>query len=94
METFSQRLNKLRSRHGISQNELSKRLGVTRATVNSWEMGTSYPSAQSLVELASFFKTSTDYLLGIEDREAVDISGLTAEEKKIVAGLMDYFSRR
>lgn len=92
MITLADRLKELRSRNNISQNALSKRLEVTRATVNAWEMGLSYPNAQSLVELSRFFKTSVDYLLGITDIETVNINLLNSEEKEIVINLINYFS--
>ena len=92
MTTLADRLKLLRQRNNISQNALSKRLEVTRATVNAWEMGLSYPNAQSLIELARFFKTSVDYILGISDVESVNIDNLTNEEKEIVINLINYLS--
>lgn len=92
MITLADRLKELRLRNNISQNALSKKLEVTRATVNAWEMGLSYPNAQSLVELSRFFKTSVDYLLGITDNEALNINHLNSEEKEIIINLVNYFS--
>ena len=92
MITLADRLKELRLRNNISQNALSKRLEVTRATVNAWEMGISYPNAQSLVELSKFFKTSVDYILGLTDNETLDINHLKPEEKEMVINLVNYFS--
>ena len=90
---FSEKLKYLRSRDGISQNALSKELETTRATVNAWEMGISYPNAQSLVDLAQYFKVSVDYLLGIDTCETVDISHLDVEQKNLVIQLVRCFDK-
>ena len=44
------KLRKLRERVGLSQEELARRLGVTRVTVTRWENGTRRPS--KIAELA------------------------------------------
>ena len=59
------RIKNLREQHLLTQMELSKKLGITRSSVNAWEMGISVPSTQYIVELANIFKVSTDYLLGL-----------------------------
>lgn len=92
MTTLADRLKLLRQRNNISQNALSKRLEVTRATVNAWEMGLSYPNAQSLIELSRFFKVSVDYILGVTNTESISIDHLTNEEKEIVISLINYLS--
>ena len=62
----SDRIRLLRERRGLTQSELAKQLGITRSSVNAWEQGISVPSTQYIVELATIFKISTDYLLGVE----------------------------
>ncbi len=92
MYQFNERLKKLRIERHLSQNELSKKLDLTRATVNAWEMGISSPNAQSLILLANFFKVSVDYLLGLDNRETVDVEDLNETEKKIINDMVDYFN--
>lgn len=81
----------LREQAGITQSELARRLNVSRASVNAWETGLSVPSAQNIVELASIFHVSTDTILGVGSAYALDISDLTAEQKKLVADLVRHF---
>ena len=64
---IADKIKMLREKRGITQAELAKQLGLTRAGVNAWEMGISVPSTQYVVELALFFKVSTDYLIGLEN---------------------------
>ena len=70
----------LREKMGITQAELSKRLGVTRSGVNAWEMGISVPSTQYIIELSLLFGVSTDYLLGMPTQKTVSVDGLSDRE--------------
>ena len=45
----AEKIKHLREQQGLTQAELSKRLGITRSSVNAWEMGISVPSTQYLV---------------------------------------------
>lgn len=84
----------LRENMGLSQAALAKRLGVTRASVNAWEMELSAPTAQYLIEMARLFHTTTDYLLGIETEEQISLRGMNAAEKRLVYMLVDYIAAR
>ena len=64
-------IKSLRETAGLSQSALAKRLGVTRSSVNAWEMGLSIPTAQYIVELSQLFHVSTDYLLGLNNTQAI-----------------------
>ena len=54
------RIKALREQRGMTQSELAKQLGITRSSVNAWELGISVPSTQYVVELADIFKVATD----------------------------------
>ena len=56
----------LRENKGLSQKALADKLGITRSSVNAWEQGISVPSTQYIVELATLFEVSTDYLLNFK----------------------------
>ena len=85
------RIKEVRERNGLTQSELAKKLGLTRSGVNAWEMGISIPSAQYLIGLSKLFKVSVDYLLGLNEKEYIDISSLNSTEKSIIYSLMSYF---
>ena len=72
----SERIKDLRERDGYSQTALSKKLGLTRSSINAWETGISVPSTQYLVELSRLFKVSTDYILGMDTSESLLIGNL------------------
>ena len=92
MYQLNERLKELRSKMGISQNSLAKKMNLTRATINAWEMGISYPNAKSLIMLSEFFKVSVDYILGLDNIESVDISNLNEAEKKLIYDIVNYLS--
>lgn len=84
-------IKSLRETAGLSQSALAKRLDVTRSSVNAWEMGLSIPTAQYIVELSQLFHVSTDYLLGLNNTQAIYIDRLSQEEKQILYSLIHYF---
>ncbi len=84
------RIRQLREERGWTQAELAKRLGITRSSVNAWEMGISVPSTQYIVELAEMFRVSTDYLLGVRQTATLDISGLTQEDVRLLYGIVEH----
>lgn len=64
---FSEKLQTLRKRKGITQEELAKSLFVSRTAVSKWESGRGYPSLEYLKETAKFFSVSVDELLSNEE---------------------------
>ena len=86
----AERIKYLREQNGLSQKELAKLLGITRSSVNAWEMGISVPSTRYIVELAEMFKVSTDYLLGIDHEMMVRVDGLTEKDIQVVYGLISH----
>lgn len=87
------RIKQLRQARGITQTELAHIMSVTRSSVNAWEMGISVPTAPKLVELSMFFDVSTDYILGLEKAEIIQIDDLNDEQKKIIYSLLSYFHK-
>lgn len=88
-----ERIMILRERKGYTQKQLAQRLGISRNAVNLWEMSITKPSTEYLIELSKIFHVTTDYILGIEQKEKIDISDLTEEEKKIISSLISYFDK-
>lgn len=85
---IAERIKHLRTKSGITQTALAKQLGITRSSVNAWELGISVPSTQYLVELAALFKVSTDYLLGLDGSSALSVAGLEEEDIQIIHALI------
>lgn len=75
-----ERIVRLRKQKGLSQTELSNKLGLSRSTVNAWERDSSQPSPEVLIELSKLFGVSIDYLLGNDKYHTIDVSGLADSE--------------
>ena len=63
---FGEKLRELRLSRGLTQEELSQRLFVSRTAVSKWESGRGYPSIDSLKDISAFFGVSVDELLSTE----------------------------
>ena len=87
---LAERIKTLREQAGMSQEKLAKRLGITRSSVNAWEMGISTPSTQYIAELAGRFRVSADYLLGLNETATVSIAGLTEADVGLVCHLISH----
>ena len=61
--TFGEKLQKLRTRAGLSQDQLAKLLDVSRQAVSKWESGTADPSTSNLLALAKLFGVPAEELL-------------------------------
>ena len=90
---IADKIKKLREQHHMTQSELSRKLGITRSSVNAWEMGISVPSTQYIVELADIFKVSTDYLLDVESTVTLDVSGLSEEDIQLLYGIVNHLRK-
>lgn len=60
---FSEKLQELRKREGISQEDLARELGVSRQAVSKWESGQSLPETEKLIAISNFFEISLDDLV-------------------------------
>lgn len=88
------RIKALREQKGITQTDLAKQLGITRSSVNAWELGISVPSTQYIVELAGIFKVSTDYLLCVDSTASVSVAGLTEKDIQMIHSLIAHLKER
>lgn len=89
MRMTAERIKALREARGWTQAELARRMNITRNGVNSWEQGLSMPSPACLVDLSKVFSVSTDYLLGVERLETVNVTGLDEKDVAMLAQLAD-----
>ena len=89
VQVIAERIKALRQARGWTQSELARRMGVTRNGINSWEQGLSMPSLSSLVELSKTFSVTTDYILGLEHLQTINVSGLSERDVAILAEISD-----
>ena len=61
------RISELRTQMGITMKEAAARLGMPYTTYVNYEKGTREPNSETLIQLARFFGTTIDNLLGKND---------------------------
>ena len=89
---LSEKLQELRKQKGLTQEELSKILYVSRTAVSKWESGRGVPNIESLKAISSYFSVSIDELLSGEEILAVADRDFKQKELRfydIVFGLLD-----
>lgn len=61
---FSKNLQELRTSHGLSQEQLADKIGVSRQAVGAWESGKTMPEIDKVAQICKVFEVSADELLG------------------------------
>ena len=64
--TFGEKIQKLRKEAGLSQEDLSYQLGVSRQAISKWERDNGYPEPEKIVRMSKIFNVTLDYLLNDE----------------------------
>ena len=84
---FSTRLRKLRQEKGLSQQQLSGLIGISKSSINMYERGEREPGIDTLKSIASFFNINLDFLLGNtgESRKGIPLLGEIACGQPIFA---------
>ena len=76
-------IKNLRVEMGLSQKELADALSTTQRNVCNWETGKYEPDYKTLIKIAKFFDTTTDYLLGVEN--TAEIKDFSPLDKDLIA---------
>lgn len=63
---LGKRIKDLRKSHGLTQQELGKKINVTKVSISCYENETRTPSLETLVELSEIFQVDPNYLFGKE----------------------------
>ena len=94
MVRFGNTLKTLRLQNNFTQAQLAQRLGVTKSVISAYETGLRMPSYDVLISISQIFKVTTDYLLGLEKKQGLDLSGLTEDEVQALTELIKAMKRR
>lgn len=63
------RIREARESAGMTQAELAELLGINNVTLSGYETGKHDPKSATLVQIAKICHTTTDFLLGREEKE-------------------------
>lgn len=89
---FHEKLQELRKRKGLTQEELAEHLYVSRTAISKWESGRGFPNIESLKAIAKFFSVSLDELLSGEALLAIAEEDHKEKERvfrDLLFGLLD-----
>lgn len=88
MVDFGNRLKTLRLKANMTQEQLAKKLGLTKSVISAYETDLRLPSYDVLIHIAKIYNVTSDYLLGLEQKREIDLSGLTNEEIEALLNLI------
>jgi len=94
MVNFGNTLKELRQKAGMTQKDLASKIGVTKSVISYYELSERSPSPEMLMKLAAIFHVSTDFLLGIQKQDTIDLSGLSAEDRMLVRTMVDTLRKK
>ncbi len=85
-DLFAARLRRLRHIDGLTQEQLAKKLNMSRSCIANYERGKRYPDRQNLWIFAKYFRVSYQYMAGeITAEEAANtLSGFTEKADRIM----------
>ena len=84
MVDFGNKLKELRTQAGLTQKELAEKIQVTKSVISYYELQERNPSPEILIKLSRIFHVTTDYLLGLDAAQTLDISGLDDEDVQLL----------
>lgn len=87
------KLKELRKTRGLTQVKLANALDVSKQSISNWENDNILPSIEMIIKIADYFSVSTDYLLGLDDRKYIEITGLNDSQIAHVQQLIDDIAR-
>ena len=81
-------LKLLRESRGLSQQKLADAVGISQQSINKYENHQTQPDILTLIQMADFFHTSVDFLIGHSEAQAeaegIPVYRLNAEEVRLI----------
>jgi len=94
MVDFGDKLKALRTAKALSQEQLAKKLHITKSMISAYENSVRLPSYDVLIKIALFFNVSFDYLFGFDKRQFLDTTELSENQIKALSILIDEFKHK
>ena len=102
---LGEKIKRLRQERGWSQGQLAQKLKIHQKQISKYERGLHVPSVEVLVQIASIFNVSLDYMtfedsedtsqIQIADRELIqrlnEINHFSEQDKTTLKALLDIF---
>ncbi|WP_373897824.1 helix-turn-helix domain-containing protein [Haloimpatiens sp. FM7315] len=85
---FNEKLQQLRGKKNLTQEQLAEQLYVSRTAISKWESGKGYPNIESLKGISKFFSVSIDELLSGDELISLAQTENSSNIKKIYGFLI------
>lgn len=86
------KIQELRKKKGISQEELAEKIGVARQTISKWELGETSPDLKQAKALSKIFKISLDELTNNDIKEVlIEKTSNTEKLAGLILKLIKFF---
>lgn len=84
----AEKRKRLREANNMTQAQVGKRVGVSKATISAYETASKIPSVAVLTRLACLFHVNIDYLVCVDAPKALDVSTLDDETMTLLAAIV------
>ena len=81
---FADTIKKKKKKKGLSQNEIAKRMYVTRSTVSRWESGLRLPDATMIARLSEVLGVNVNFLLNAAAQSDENLIVTMVDDNKVV----------
>jgi len=88
MINLANRLKELRTSKNLTQKVLAEKMNVSKGMISAYENSHRNPNHENLVKLADIFNVTIDYLLGIDNRESLDVTGVSEKMRTVISDLI------
>lgn len=88
---FGYRLRELRIRKKLTQTQVAYRLNLSKTTISGYENNVKTPSLDILIKLCLLYDVSSDYILGLDNRETIVVDGISDRQRVILTALLQEF---
>lgn len=82
-------IKNLRLARNMNQIQLARNLNVSKQTISNWENNNILPSIEMLIKISQFFSVSTDFLLELDSRTYIEITGLSKTQLAHIQQIVD-----
>lgn len=81
---FGDRIKLLREKHELTQEQMARKVGISRAALAKYEINNREPDFKTVKLIADFFDVSIDYLLDREQKNetVIDIKEMLEDKKR------------
>lgn len=89
---IGKKIQELRKKNGMSQEDLAEKIGVARQTISKWELGETSPDLKQAKELSKIFKISLDELTDNDIKEVlIEKTSNTEQLAGLILKLIKFF---